>query len=327
MRFIQDRDYVRWSRANNHYYYHDMLGIDRIVNREVRIWGNQRDVLTGGLELKKRLRDFAYNITFLNSFRMTPSQMKSYIDLINRVRPPIVNGYAGSLFELCRYARTTGVSFPTPRLLASSAETLTDEMRSEIESMFHLPVHDFYGSREAENLAAQCDARLYHQFLFSHVIEVVDERGEPVEEGEEGRIVITPLHNYSMPLLRYVIGDVAVVGPAECPCGNPLPTLARIQGRLTAQFRTAEGTLVYGGFFTRLFIRRDWVKSFRIVQTAFDHVEIYVVADGAIPESDKTEIERDIRHVMGASCTILWYPVDDIPKSKSGKNMYVISRI
>jgi phenylacetate-CoA ligase len=42
--------------------------------------------------------------------------------------------------------------------------------------------------------------------------------------------VVTPLHNFAMPLIRYAIGDYAEAGP-PCACGRGLPVLARILGR------------------------------------------------------------------------------------------------
>ena len=61
-------------------------------------------------------------------------------------------------------------------------------------------------------------------------MEVLDNHGRPCKEGETGRVVLTDLHNFTMPLIRYEIGDYAEVGP-PCACGRGLPVLARILGR------------------------------------------------------------------------------------------------
>lgn len=62
-------------------------------------------------------------------------------------------------------------------------------------------------------------------------MEILDENGKPCEPGELGRVVVTPLDNFAMPLIRYDIGDYAEVGK-HCPCGRGLPVLKRIVGRV-----------------------------------------------------------------------------------------------
>ena len=44
-------------------------------------------------------------------------------------------------------------------------------------------------------------------------------------------MVITDLHNFAMPLIRYEIGDYAEAGDL-CPCGRGLPVITRIVGRV-----------------------------------------------------------------------------------------------
>ncbi|MDX1946410.1 MAG: hypothetical protein SFU86_13500, partial [Pirellulaceae bacterium] len=73
------------------------------------------------------------------------------------------------------------------------------------------------------------------------ILEVLDEAGNPCRPGETGRVVITALHNYLTPFVRYEIMDSATVGPANCPCGRGLPLLTKIGGKLRPLFRLADG--------------------------------------------------------------------------------------
>ena len=95
-------------------------------------------------------------------------------------------------------------------------------MRADIEEAFGTKVYNFYGSREVSNLAGECKKGLMHTFDFWNYLEVLDDNNQPVKEGEEGKVVVTNLVNYSMPLIRYEIGDLALRGPAQCTCGNNL---------------------------------------------------------------------------------------------------------
>ena len=80
-------------------------------------------------------------------------------------------------------------------------------MRQKIENIFGTKLYDFYGSREAACIAAECKYGLMHVFSFNNYVEILDNNDQPVEEGEEGKVIITNLHNYSMPLIRYEITE------------------------------------------------------------------------------------------------------------------------
>ena len=94
-----------------------------------------------------------------------------------------------------------------------------------------VPLSDMYSGREVGYLALQCPQHdHYHVMSEGNFLEVLGDDGRPCQPGETGRVVVTTLHNYVMPLIRYEIGDFAEVGE-PCPCGRGLPVLTRILGR------------------------------------------------------------------------------------------------
>lgn len=74
-------------------------------------------------------------------------------------------------------------------------------------------------------LALQCQehGRL-HVMAEGVFTEILDAAGTPCAPGRPGRVVVTPLHNFAMPLLRYDTGLTAAFGP-PCGCGRTLPVL------------------------------------------------------------------------------------------------------
>jgi phenylacetate-CoA ligase len=138
--------------------------------------------------------------------------------------------------------------------------------------------------------------------------------------------MVTTLHNLSMPLIRYDIGDTAVLGSA-CSCGNRLPTLENVTGRITDHFFLRDGTLVHGEYFTHLFYFRDWVAEFQVLQREVDLIEIYFVAQGELVQADRTEIDAKIRMVMGDSCRVEWNEVAEIPRTPHGKLLFTRSLV
>ena len=325
LRFIQDEVYNRWGDAAAYYWYKDILGIDEPDVKKVILWGSERDLFQGGMGWKARMANWLTNTVFLNSFRMTEEDMDRYIQKINSCKPDLIRGYAGSLYELCRYAERNGRELHTPKVVISAAETLHDDTRQQIERVFGTRVYDFYGSREANNLAGECRKGLMHILAFHNLVEVLDDQNRPVKEGAEGRVVVTNLHNHSMPFIRYDIGDMAVLGPDRCECVSPLPTLRRVTGRITDHFVKEDGTIVSGSALTLTFNLKDWVKAFQIMQEDYKRVRILIVAQGDPDSREKDEVERKILFLLGQDCQITWEFVDEIPGSQSGKHLYIKS--
>jgi phenylacetate-CoA ligase len=258
---------------------------------------------------------------------MTERDMEQYIRVINSNKPELIHGYAGSLQELSKFAIKNHLHLHSPNYIISSAETLRDEMRLDIEEAFGTKVFNFYGSREVSNLAGECTMGLMHMFDFWNYLEVLDENNQPVKVGEEGKVVVTNLFNYSMPLIRYEIGDLAIRGPDQCTCGNILPTLKTVVGRMSDPFILEDGTIISGGFITQLFYFKNWVHSFQIIQEDYKKIKIVLVLQDVINPQEQSTIEENIRLVMGNDCAIFWEIVEEIPKTSSGKHLYRISYV
>jgi phenylacetate-CoA ligase len=326
VRIVQDADFLRWEAAAEYYYYVHMLGIEEPVARRVILWGSERDLFTGSVGIGARLNNRLTHVLFLNSFRMSESDMELYVDRINAHHPELIRGYANSLFVLCDYALRKKRSLYTPKAVVSSAELLTDSMRQVIESAFKTDVFNFYGSREVGGLAGECMKGSMHQFAFFNQLEVLDEHDQPVGANEEGRVVVTNFANYAMPLIRYEMGDTVVRGDNVCACGNPLPTLRRLTGRVGEHFVTRDGTMIEANYFGFLFDFRDSIRRFQMIQEDFARIRIKVALRSPLTDSEQEDIENKIRFVMG-NCEILWDIVDDIPESGSGKYLFIKSLV
>ncbi len=158
-------------------------------------------------------------------------------------------------------------------------------------------------------------------------VEILDTNDNPVNEGENGRIIVTNLANFSMPLIRYEIGDVGAMSGITCACGRGSKMLKTVTGRTTDHFRKKDGTIIHGEYFTHLFYFKDWVKKFQVVQKDYDLIEIKIVLDGEKEEKDITQIKKDIGVIMGNDCKIKFSYVDAVEESASGKYRYTMSEV
>ncbi|MDK2383730.1 MAG: hypothetical protein QI199_02825 [Candidatus Korarchaeota archaeon] len=140
-----------------------------------------------------------------------------------------------------------------------------------------------------------------------------------------GNVVVTPLHNYAMPLIRYEIGDMARAVEGRCPCGSILPWMGRVEGRTTEFVVRRDGSLLGGEFFEGVFRVEGWVREFQVIQEDLDTLRILVT-----PKEGKkislSAVEEKVRKVLG-DVTVRWELVDSVPRPASGKFMYVISKV
>ncbi|MCP2731513.1 phenylacetate--CoA ligase family protein [Limnofasciculus baicalensis] len=325
---MQDREFEEWREATELFYYRQFLGIDLGGLPQVILWGSTKDIKrqTNTQGVKGKLLKFIQPTTFLNSFKMTKEDLQKYVEIINQERPVLIKAYAGSLYQLAKFVRNNNLSIHRPKILYTSAETLRPFMRELIEDVFRCKVYDFYGSREVGAIAGECSRGKMHIFNFNNYVEVVDRDNNTVRFGEEGRILVTTLHNHTMPLIRYEIGDMAIPGK-PCQCGSPLPTLERVTGRVKDHFLTRAGTLVDGGYFTRQFYFRNWVDEFQVLQKDFDRIEIYYVSNGEPVASEMADICTQIQLAMGEDCQIEWHQVEEVPRTPQGKLLYTRSLV
>jgi len=314
LRFIQDKDYNDWNNAVK-LFYMEMAGKEA-GEKELKLWGSERDILEGSIGFSAKLVNFMYNRKLLNSFRMTKKDMFNYAKAWNSFRPKAVWTYIDSIHELARFADENKIALYSPQSIIVTAGTLDEDVRHYIEDVTGARVYNQYGSREVGSIACECHAQKgLHIFENFNKVEIVD-----------GKILVTNLRNYSMPLVRYEIGDTGRMSAGKCSCRRSLKRIARVTGRITDHFRKKDGTIIHGEYFTHLFYFKDWIKKFQIVQKDYDLVEVKIVLDGAKDEKEIAQINKKIKLVMGSECLVRFTFVDGIDGAKE-KYRYTMCEI
>ena len=122
---------------------------------------------------------------------------------LEELQPDVLGGYPGVLSQLAERLRGGSSRRLRPRFLLSGAEVLTPLLRHTIEGGFGVPVFDMYGCHEINLVAWECPhGGGLHTCDDAAVVELLQGR-DPVSEGERGEVVITGLHSYAMPTIRY----------------------------------------------------------------------------------------------------------------------------
>lgn len=121
------------------------------------------------------------------------------------------------------------------RLGLFGSEGCTPEMRTQIENVWGLFATDNYGMSEliGPGVSGECTERNGLHINEDHfLIEVVDPQTlEPVDEGQSGELIVTPLSKEAFPLLRYRTRDISKINYEPCKCGRTFARMDKIKGR------------------------------------------------------------------------------------------------
>lgn len=330
--FIQDTEYLDWNIANKMYYKEFVQ--QNIGDPEIRLWGSERDILEGKETLSKRLQNWLYNRTDLNAFRMSEEDMHRFVDTMNRRKPKWIEAYVQSIYELAKFIKKHNLTVHKPRGILTSAGTLYPEIKQLLEEVFECTVFNRYGSREVGDMACNCEKQEgLHLNVFSHYLEILDDQNHPVAAGQSGRVHVTTLTNFSMPLIRYAIGDIATSaqeGKEVCSCGRGMPMIDSVRGRDVNIFKNADGDLVDGEYFTHLFYLKPWCTQFQVVQEEVNRIVIHLVLHTEHESQfreEQAELEKAIHKIMDPDCRVEWNMVETIDTTASGKYLYTISKV
>lgn len=293
--------------------------------RTAYLWGT--GMRKGGWgAFKDRLYHGAFNRRFFDAFSLSQAGLDGLVDEIERYRPRAVVGYVAPLVSVARHMNAKGRTIAGIRGVLTGAEALYEPERRELERAFGCPAFDTYGSREVMLMASECDR---HQGLHVNadhlVLETVDEAGRPVPAGTSGEVAVTDLHNYGMPMVRYLNGDRATYAAGACACGRGLPRLASVDGRVLEMIVTPDGRQVPGEYFVVLMLEAFDVKHWQVVQTAPDAVELRIVTPTPWGPERREKYAAGVRAKAGEAFRVTITEVPDIPKTASGKRRLTVA--
>ncbi len=240
------------------------------------------------------------------------------VEWLRQEAPAYVLTNAVNLHFLARHCREHGIKLPSLRGLRSSGEVLSEAAREACREAWGLEPVDMYSAVETGYLALQCPEQgQLHVQAESVLVEVLDSDGRECGPGEVGRVVVTPLHNFAMPLLRYELGDLAEVGP-PCPCGRTLPVLRRVLGRTRQQLLLPSGErrLYYVGKATASF---PGIIQHQLVQTSREAIEFRMVARRKLNAQEEARLRDTILGEIGHGFRLDFVYCDEIERTANGK--------
>lgn len=297
----------------------------RMGDPTLYIWGAPIATTLRAQKTKELLYHAAFNRRVLNAFMMSEQLLPEYAAELESFRPESVVGYVGPLVRVSEWLLANGGARHRPKRVLCAAEALRAPQREIIERAFGAPAYDTYGCREVMLIASECGERKGLHTSADHLVVEVDSRQHGA--GEPGDVVVTDLHNYGMPMVRYVNGDLAMPSTRTCACGRGLPLVERIEGRRLDCLRTPTGQLVPGEYVVYAFLPVTTVKRYQVVQRELGAFDVYLVPGEGFGEATIAQVREGLRKAAGDGVALRFHTTDDIAPSRSGKFRVTVSEL
>ncbi len=243
----------------------------------------------------------------------------AHLDWLAECNPEYLLTYATFARELALRAAERGLALPALRGVQTMGEVVTAETREAVRRAWDAPVLDLYAAQEVGPIALQCPTGpRYHVQAETMLVELLDDDGRPVPVGGTGRVVVTPLHNFAMPLLRYAIGDHAVRGE-PCACGRGLPVIERILGRTRNMVVLPSGERVWARISGSAFIGIAPLRQIQLIQRSLETVEALLVAARPLDDAEEARLRAAVQESLGHPFAVRIRYVEAIPRGAGGK--------
>lgn len=250
-------------------------------------------------------------------------------DILIEEQPAYVETHPYTLRGMIERSMELGIRPIGLREVRTFGEIVEPGTRTLCKSAWGVNVVDNYSATEIGTLAIQCpETESLHVQSELLILEVLNDDDSPCHPGETGRVVVTPLHNFASPLIRYELGDLAGVG-GPCPCGRSLPTLTRVVGRERNLLVLPNGEKVFPDFrLSQESALTDLpIRQYQVIQKKPDELELNLAVSSPLsPDQEKTLCGYFDR-VFGYTFKYRIQYVASIPRATSGKYEVVKSEI
>lgn len=240
------------------------------------------------------------------------------------VAPQLLMGYPVMLRALLHTLTEQEISRlrKTLRLVFSDSELLTPEARADLAAQFGVPVCDEYSAYEVLTVGAHCRYGSMHVDEDRVLLELVDDDDRPVADGIEGTVVVTHFRERAMPLLRYRLGDRAVLQPPGCRCGSRFRRMVLTQGRSEDYVQVPGGRRIYIPTFVGIGITLPGFREFMVRQDAAGVITVHLVHDsdsGMTFEQAAAGVRAALADFLTADTDLRVVPADQIELTAGGK--------
>ena len=277
---------------------------------------------------KSKLKSWLHNIVQFDISRLPDSKIETLLSLLksDKQSKKILLGFASAYEMISQYLEKNNIFLKDLNITSAIAnsEYLNSYTKTTLAKHLNTTVLSRYSSEEI-GIIAQQTLHSPDSFVLNHAsyyIEILDfDTDRPVKQGEYGRIVVTDLFNYAMPIIRYDTGDIAKLTMNK----DGVSQLAEIEGRRMDVIYDSKGTLVSSFVvYTKFYKYYTLLKQYQFIQQGEKDYEVILNLQGDYFEFENAMIE-DIKSDFGQDANVTISYVNEIPALASGKRRKVIN--
>lgn len=249
-------------------------------------------------------------------------------DWLSALNPHYLMSTPSTIRSLAGIAMEGRLHLPLLREVRTVGETVSAPLRDMVREAWGVGLTDIYSSSECGLLALQCpQGDGYHLQSEWAVIEVLNVQGKPCLSGQVGHLVVTPLHNFAMPLVRYDTGDFAEVGDA-CPCGRGLASLRRILGRRRNRLIHPDGGNSWPNLSSLPWVEKaPYLRRFQLLQKRDLTLQLRYESASAFSQDECDRVSSMLLEHLRCNLPLRFEHVAALPLSEAGKLEDFISEI
>ena len=278
----------------------------------------------------KGLKDLVLDVEYVSAFKISEKEILNLISKYRNKKNLFLAGYPSSLSVFAEIALKNNLDDIKIDGAVCWGDKLFDHYKTNINEAFGCSVKETYSCNEGFLVGAKKDLD-YFYIMSPHVyVEIVDKDFNPVPDGTLGYVLLTRLDCFSMPLIRYYVGDLAVKLPREkYPDHREMffPLLERVIGRDTDVVITPSGKKLIVHFFTGIFEFIPEIRQFMVIQREINGIEIHYIPGSGFNGSILEKLEKIFFDKIQEHLHIKWKKVDIIPPTASGKPQLIQSFI
>jgi phenylacetate-CoA ligase len=226
------------------------------------------------------------------------SDTQVWLDTLKQWKPHALLGYVMTLKILAEAMQRNEYGKVKPKFLFHSSAILDQRSRKSLEEAFGCEITDIYGSDEAGCIAWECKScRGYHLNQDLLIVEVL-KKGRPVAPGEAGEVVITNLHSYAMPFIRYVQGDIVTLSTKKPVCGCTFPLIERIEGRTDDFIHLRDGRKISPQPVYHSIDSVPGIRKWRLIQEDIDRLKLEIEPSPDYSSESKIAIRNNLQELF-----------------------------
>ncbi len=237
----------------------------------------------------------------------------------------IISAYPSILLEMARLiSKDPSLPNPKPRYLLSFGEMLSPSVREFVSETLGCEIYDRYGLEEIGVVGVECaEHDGFHIHTESLILEITDDSYVSVQNGTEGRIVITDLFNYGMPFIRYDTGDRGSVSYEPCACGLRSPRLW-LKGRYSAYLPFPQRTIHHLEFDGAMDGFMNYIFQYQIAKKSDTEIIARIIPGPAFYAEVAERVQRSLGKLVGQDIRVDVEIVEVLPTTPRGKSRIVI---